>query len=296
MINKETLIRQLTDLGICKGDIVHVKVSLKSIGRIEGGADTLIEALLAVIGEQGCLVCDSFVGSQIELFRHFKKKIFDKNSVSYAGAFVNAAIKYPGAFRSSHPIQAFTAIGGIAKELTEQFTKDSLPYEFLEKLVALGAKNLRIGPNKKIVGVGTTHVVICRLGFWQKQIVKGIYYREADGELKWFRQNWADGCAAGFKQLMPFYYEGGAVIAQGAVGETDALLTDMQKTLDIEYQLFKKEPTAFMCGRKDCVYCSFTWANSKYSFVDCFWANIKKKEYKKAMQALAIQVLGKKLK
>lgn len=296
MITKETLIQQFIDLGIRKGDILHLKVSLKSIGKIEGSANTLIESLLSVVGEEGCLVCDSFVGSQIELFRHFKKKVFDENSVSYAGAFVNAAIKYPGAFRSSHPIQAFTAIGGNAKELTEQFTKDSLPYEFLENLAALGAKNLRIGPEKKIVGVGTTHVAICRLSFWQKQIVKGIYYRDVDGKLKWFRQNWADGCAIGFKQLMPFYYEGGAVIAQGTVGETDALLTDMQKTLDIEYQLFKKKPTAFMCGRKDCVYCSFTWANSRYSFANCFWANIKKKEYKKAMQALVIQVLGKKLK
>ena len=107
MITKETLIQQFIDLGIRKGDILHLKVSLKSIGKIEGSANTLIESLLSVVGEEGCLVCDSFVGSQIELFRHFKKKVFDENSVSYAGAFVNAAIKYPGAFRSSHPISIY---------------------------------------------------------------------------------------------------------------------------------------------------------------------------------------------
>lgn len=295
MIDKNSLMSELAALGIRLGDILHLKVSMKAVGNIDGGANTLIDALLETVGPTGTIVCDSFVESQLEVLRLFKKKVFSKNAVSYAGAFVNAMIKYPGVYRSSHPIQAFCAIGLKAKELTESFTVDSLPYEFLEKLVSMNAKNLKIGPEDKVVGVGTTHIAICRLGFWQKQLPKGIYYYDDKHKLKWFRQSWADGCRKGFANLSPLYYEKGGVIAKGKLGETTAVVTDMKKTLEIEYDLLKHDPSAFMCNKKDCVYCSFTWENSKYSFRDCFFENIHKKQYKKALQAFGIAVIGKKL-
>lgn len=295
MIDKNSLKSDLIALGIKQGDLIHLKVSMKSIGIIEGGAKTLIDALLEVVGVTGTIVCDSFVESEISYLRYFKKKI-SKNSLSYAGAFVNAMINYPGVYRSSHPIQAFCAIGSMAKELTENFTINSLPYEFLEVMAKKGAKNLKIGPENKVVGVGTTHIAICRLGYWQKQLPKGIYYYDHNNKLKWFRQSWADGCKKGFISLNPYYHSNNCVISQGKLGETQATITDMGKTLDMEMKLFKENKTAFMCNEKDCVYCSFTWENSKFTFKECFIDNIRKKQYKKALQAIAIEIMGKKLK
>lgn len=293
MIDKSSLKADLITLGIKPGDLLHLKVSMKAVGKIQGGANALIEAILDVIGPTGTIVCDSFVETQYKFLRFVQKRVSTENTSSYAGAFVNAMLHYPGVYRSSHPVQSFCAIGHLAKSLTETFTVKSLPYEFLEKIASLGAKNLKIGPDDKVVGVGTTHIAICRLGFWQKQIPKGIYYYNGN-KLTWFDQYWADGCRRGFANLA-HYYNNGGIIAKGNIGETTATITDMAKTLSIEYELFSKDPTAFMCNRKDCVYCSFTWKNSKYSFLDCFLENIKKKQYKNAAHAVLIAVLGKKL-
>ena len=52
MITKNDLIRDLRQLGVVRGDTLNLKVSMKSIGDIDGGANTLIEALMEVVGGQ----------------------------------------------------------------------------------------------------------------------------------------------------------------------------------------------------------------------------------------------------
>ena len=58
MITKLNLIRDLEDIGVRSGDTLNVKASLRSIGEIQGGANTLIEALMEVVGEKGTIVTD----------------------------------------------------------------------------------------------------------------------------------------------------------------------------------------------------------------------------------------------
>ena len=61
MLTKNDLIYDLEKLGLVRGDILNVKVSLRSIGEIDGGVNTLIDALLDIVGPEGTLVTDSFV-------------------------------------------------------------------------------------------------------------------------------------------------------------------------------------------------------------------------------------------
>ena len=56
--HKLNLIRDLEDIGVHSGDTLNVKASLRSIGEIQGGANTLIEALMEVVGEKGTIVTD----------------------------------------------------------------------------------------------------------------------------------------------------------------------------------------------------------------------------------------------
>ena len=44
-IDKERIIKDLKDLGLKEGDTVIVHSSLSSLGYVEGGADTVIDAL-----------------------------------------------------------------------------------------------------------------------------------------------------------------------------------------------------------------------------------------------------------
>lgn len=292
MYTKEYIVSQLRELGIKSGDMVNAKVSLKSIGKIDGGPNTLIAAIMEVIGEEGTLVCESFNPVVSAYLRFFKKKnVVSRYSKSYAGAFVNAVVNYDGSYRSTHPIQAFSAIGKYAKQLTEGFTKTSRPYGFLQDMADLGAKNLRIGNN--VVGVGTTHIAILEMGFEQKDLPCGVYYTDENGKVRFFRHTWASGCPKAYKMLEPYYDERGGVLSKGNIGEAAALVTDMKKTLEIEMKLFKDNPDLVFCGDPACISCSFNWRHSKHSFSDCVKANIQKKNYKHLLYAILVKFFGR---
>lgn len=48
--NKSDLIADLKKLGVKENDLLHLKVGLKAIGPIYGGAKTLLDAFKEVIG------------------------------------------------------------------------------------------------------------------------------------------------------------------------------------------------------------------------------------------------------
>ena len=55
MINKsyETLVNDFKNIGIKAGDVLVVHSSLKSMGNVDGGAETVIDAVLDAVGEEG---------------------------------------------------------------------------------------------------------------------------------------------------------------------------------------------------------------------------------------------------
>jgi aminoglycoside N3'-acetyltransferase len=62
-IDKETLTQELRRLGIARGMDVLVHSSLSSIGWVEGGADTVIDALLAAVSPAGTILMPALNGS-----------------------------------------------------------------------------------------------------------------------------------------------------------------------------------------------------------------------------------------
>ena len=104
MIDRRQLFRDLRTLGVRTGDLLNVKASLRAIGPIEGGAATLIEALLEAVGSEGTIVADSFVNVyRLPLSSEDAEKIVDQSTPSYAGALANAIIAHP----RSHPHIAY---------------------------------------------------------------------------------------------------------------------------------------------------------------------------------------------
>ncbi len=293
IITREMIAEDLRNAGIVRGDILNLKISLKSIGKVEGGADTVIDALLDVVGEEGTLVADSFV-EPFPVFLRFmyKNRISDDSSLSYAGAITNAITKRNDVFRATHPIQRFAAIGRYAKELTENFTAESEPYGFLKQMAQMEAKNIRIGGKDKVVGVGTTHVAICDLKLKQKKIAKGIYYKDSSGKIKFFRAGWANGCPVGFNNLIDVFRENGKIFSEGKVGEAECIVTSMKDTLAFEMELLKKDPSVFLCSNPTCHFCSFTWKASKYTFFHAFRSALSKKKIKKIINLTAVYLLG----
>ena len=59
-ITQKDIEEGLRELGLRRGDAVEVHSSLSSLGWVEGGATTVIEALMQVVGEEGALVMSAY--------------------------------------------------------------------------------------------------------------------------------------------------------------------------------------------------------------------------------------------
>ena len=56
VILKEEIIQKLREVGLEKGDAVMVHTALKRMGYVCGGAQTVIEALMEVVGKDGTIM------------------------------------------------------------------------------------------------------------------------------------------------------------------------------------------------------------------------------------------------
>jgi aminoglycoside N3'-acetyltransferase/aminopeptidase-like protein len=99
----------LRALGLTPGMDVMVHSSLSRIGHVIGGANTVVEALLAVIGPGGTLLMPSF--------NHRSASVFNPLATPTTnGAIPDAMWRRPEAVRSLHPTHAVAAIGPKAEE------------------------------------------------------------------------------------------------------------------------------------------------------------------------------------
>jgi len=278
-IDKQCLTEDLQVLGVKQGEMLYVKVSMNSIGYVIGGAKTLVDALLEVVGPTGTIITNSFVTCYpLPLSNKNAQKISDRYTLSYAGAFANAMTCHPDAVCSTHPIQRFVAIGAHAKELMADHTPESPAYDVLKVLAqSAGGRNLKIGTDAKVVGVGTTHVAIDILGFHKNNPRLGVnYYDYETKQIKTFERTWSGGCGVGFNNFIPFYREAGAIKAEGKVGNADSKITDMKQTLEIELEKLSKEPTFFLCNQPTCRDCRLSWDFSDGSALSFKFHQVKK--------------------
>lgn len=133
VITKEEIIRSLKEVGLNEGDNVMVHTSLKSMGYVCGGAQTIIESLLKVIGKSGTIMMptqswknlDPETGvhwdadeSEWQIIRDnwppYDKSLTPTNTM---GAVAEMFRQWPGSIRSDHPARSVCAIGPNAEYL-----------------------------------------------------------------------------------------------------------------------------------------------------------------------------------
>lgn len=295
MLTKEQLVKDLISIGLKNADVVNVKVSLRSVGKMENGATTLIEALREVVGVDGTIVAESFVQAHPPWGLKYWCNHVNDTSISYAGAFANEMIKHENCFRSKHPIQKFAIIGKLAFELSRSHGAESYAYDVLRVVAKYGGKNLKIGSDEKVPGVGTTHVAIGLSNIRQLRLPQGVRYIDEHENLRNFIINWSGGCRKAFYNLNKLYEEtDGAILGRGFIGGAESKLTDMKKTLSAELSFLKVDPEKFLtCGDPYCATCMYTWENIGCSPTAACIFLILKRRYKLALKALKYSMLSR---
>ncbi len=118
-VTREGLMKDLAALGLARGMDIMVHSSLSSIGHVLGGADTVIEALLAVIGKRGTVMMPSF--------NHRAAQVYNPMTTPTTnGAIPDAFWRRRDAVRSDHPTHAVAAVGPRAETFCSDHSKKGL--------------------------------------------------------------------------------------------------------------------------------------------------------------------------
>ncbi len=121
-VTKDDLKRGLRKLGVRAGMKVLVHSSLSRFGYVEGGADTVIDALTELLTSEGTLLMPSFNHEA----PYDEGEIFDVlRTPTTNGAVADAFWRRPGVLRSVNPTHAFAAWGKDAGRYTEDHQKTS---------------------------------------------------------------------------------------------------------------------------------------------------------------------------
>ena len=112
IVTKRNIIEQLRSLGVKEGQDLMVHSSLSRIGFVEGGADTVLDALLETIGETATLLLPAYPmkGSMLETMRDTTP--FDIGlTPSTMGKITEALRSRNQSIRSAHPTHSIVAMG-----------------------------------------------------------------------------------------------------------------------------------------------------------------------------------------
>lgn len=140
----EQLKHDLRELGISAGDLLVVHSSFKSLGPVEGGAETVIAALKDVLGAEGTLVFPTFTYST-----SYKDSYFSNlETPSCVGYLSDYFRKTDGVIRTNHPTHSVAIWGKLREELRDGVELDDTPmgiHSPYRKFAKYGGKILMLG-------------------------------------------------------------------------------------------------------------------------------------------------------
>ena len=115
---------QMLAVGVQPGGVLLVHSALSSLGRLSGGSETVVRALLAAIGPEGTLLMPALS------YKHVNESspAFDALvTPSNVGAIPEHFRTRPGTLRSMHPTHSVCGVGPRAAELLADHHLDTTP-------------------------------------------------------------------------------------------------------------------------------------------------------------------------
>ena len=146
-IDRRAIVDDLRALGLREGDVVLVHSSLSGLGWVEGGAETVIDALVEAVGPGGTVLFPTLTGTEHDGPEH--PPIIELMATPcWTGRVPETARRRPEAMRSVHPTHSVSAIGARAADFTTGHEASRTPCDQHSPYVRLmeeGGKILLLG-------------------------------------------------------------------------------------------------------------------------------------------------------
>lgn len=244
-LTRAEVVAGLRALGLAAGDRVLVHSSLSALGRVDGGADTVIDALLEAVGPEGLVAVPTFAGSQP----------FDRRTTPTAlGCIAEAFWRWPGAVRSLHPTHSVAAIGKGAEALVAGHEQaptaygEGTPYY---RLATEGGKILLLGVDQD--RNTTLHTAEALAGAAYLETVAASYVSDS-GALVTMTIAAMAGPHRNFLGLDPLFRERG-IMRVGKIGRAVCRLLDSGAMLTTAREALGQDPAAMLCDNPACADC-----------------------------------------
>lgn len=256
--SKNELIDQLKKAEIDKGDTVLVHSALSKMGFIEGGPKTVVDALLATVGDSGHVLMPNSPNASYQLEYIQDLSVFDvQHDKSKLGAITEAFRTHPDAIRSCHPTEPVSCIGPKADYYVGQHFGEETPYTKnspFYRVAEQGGKILMIGVTLDNAGTNL-HILEDAI----EDFKYPVYYPELfdvnvrfpDGKEKTMKTRVHDPVWSKKRNcddLIPLF-ESHEVLKKVKIGNAEALLLDANKMLETMIDLYNKyEVTMYDLG------------------------------------------------
>lgn len=244
IITKEIIINGLKKLGLKQGDTVLVHSSLSSFGYVDGGADTVVDALLETVGKEGTVLVPTLTGS--EKLSAENPPVFDVcNAICWTGKIPETLRKRATAIRSLHPTHSVAAIGAKAKYFTDDHEKcvtpcgHNSPYH---KLAKAGGYVLFLGVDLCCCTLFHTAEEFADVDYvCQNEWVTAtmVDYKGIEHKIKIKIHKYGD--ERNFTKMEPILVEK-KILVKGKVGNADVRLLKAGKFLELTTEILKTKP------------------------------------------------------
>lgn len=244
------------------GRAVCVHSSLRSFGRVEGGARTVIDALL---GEGCTLMVPTFSSTAYEVWPDpadvvarngapgWRTRLSVKDAGVYSpavndidsdmGAIPVALLAIPERVRGDHPLDSFSAVGPLAQELVDAQSPTNV-FAPLEALIAAGGTVV-------LMGVGLDRLTLLHMA--EQRAGRAPFVRwakSADGSIM---RVLLGGCSDGFPRLAPAL---ASVLVGRRVGDSRWSVLPAAETVAIAAESIRTNPEITHCANAECERCN----------------------------------------
>lgn len=242
-VTYEDLVKGLRKLNLPPHPVLLTHTSLKSLGYVEGGALTVIRALLTICGEGGALVMPTLTYGIVSE----QDPVFDVRSTpTNTGHIPEVFRNLPESRRSRHILSSVAAIGKQAEYITSQHEDtpcgEGTPYR---KITELEGFSLFIG-----AGFGTNslfHVAeeIVSPEYLTYKTIENAKVVDADGNVttgSYRRYNCSQsGIVRHLARMEALYMDAGA-ITETSIGSASVKLLSASDNMRISCELLRENP------------------------------------------------------
>jgi aminoglycoside 3-N-acetyltransferase len=249
--NKEQLIGQLKAMGIQPGDGVVVHSAYSTIGKVVGGPDTVIDALLEAVGPEGHLMFPAFTF-------HVDFGPYDPATTpTTMGILPETARKRPEFFRSDFPNNSVIVAGPQAVQIAENHVSRGhcRPGDPFDRFAMLGGNVMLLGVpfrNNTMVHIGECYADLPHRRMSTAGPFITLVY--ADGQRRLFNASGGTQCSEGFGAVEGIMRERNHII-DGHVGVAPVRLMKGREVIFDTVDLLKQAPWALYCNDPECSSC-----------------------------------------